>query len=72
VFSYHRSHLSKTSTTQIVEYGNSLTGLTQLAVPADTEGAVTITPGAFSDDVEIVIPPQGANGFARLKVAITP
>ena len=72
VFSYHRSHLSESSTIQLVEYGNSLTGWTPLTIPADTAGAVTITPGASSDYVEVSIPPQGANGFARLKVTVTP
>ena len=72
VFSYHRSHLSESSTIQLVEYGNDLTGWTPLTIPADTVGAVTITPGASSDFVEVSIPPQGANGFARLKVTVTP
>jgi hypothetical protein len=72
VFSYHRSQLSKTTTTQVLEYGNGLTGWTPLTIPADSAGAVTITPGASSDHVEVTVPPQGGNGFARLKIAITP
>jgi autotransporter-associated beta strand protein len=69
VFSYDRTHLSKSSTTQVVEYGNDLTGWTPLAIPADSAGAVTITPGASSDHVEVSVPPQSANGFVRLKVS---
>jgi hypothetical protein len=69
VFAYDRSHLSKASTTQVVEYGSDLTGWTPLTIPADSSGIVTITPGPSSDHVEVSIPPQGANGFARLKVS---
>jgi hypothetical protein len=53
----------------VVEYGSDLTGWTSLTIPVDTAGAVTITPGASSDYVEVSIPPQGSNGFARLKVS---
>ncbi len=69
MFSYDRSHLAKSSTTQVVEYGSDLTGWTPLTIPADSAGAVTITPGASSDHVEVSVPPQGANGFVRLKVS---
>jgi hypothetical protein len=69
VFSYDRSHLSASSTTQVVEYGRGLTGWTPLAIPAETAGAVTVTPGASSDHVEVIIPPQGINCFTRFKVS---
>jgi hypothetical protein len=69
VFSYDRTHLSKSATIQVVEYGSGLTGWTPLAIPADSAGAVTITPGASSDHVQVSVPPQSANGFVRLKVS---
>jgi hypothetical protein len=69
VFSYDRSARSKLSTTQVIEYGSALTGWTALAIPADSGGTVTITPGASSDHVEVSIPPQGGTGFVRLKVS---
>jgi hypothetical protein len=68
VFSYDRSHLSKPGTTQVVEYGSDLTGWNPLAIPADPAGPVAITPGTSSDHVEVSIPPQGLNGFVRLKI----
>jgi Family of unknown function (DUF6288)/PA14 domain/Bacterial Ig-like domain (group 3)/YDG domain/Bacterial Ig domain/HEAT repeats len=68
VFSYQRSHLSKSSTTQIVEYGDQLTGWTPLTIPQQSAGAVTITPGASSDLVEVIIPTPGDKCFVRLKV----
>ena len=68
-FSYDRNVLSKSSTTQIVEYGSNLTGWTPLPVPATSAGAVMITPGAFLDHVKVSIPALGAHGFVRLKVS---
>ncbi|MCU0781163.1 MAG: Ig-like domain repeat protein, partial [Akkermansiaceae bacterium] len=67
VFAYERSHLAKSSTTQVVEYGDDLTGWTPLTIPLESAGAVTITPGATSDLVEVVIPPQAGRCFVRLK-----
>jgi hypothetical protein len=72
VFSYDRSHASKSSTTQVVEYGSDLSGLIPLTVPAESGGFVTITPGATSDRVEVSIPPQGGKCFVRLKVVAAP
>jgi hypothetical protein len=69
VFSYQRSHLSKSSTTQVVEHGNDLSGWTPLTIPEETAGTVTITPGAFSDLVEVTIPAPADNCFVRLKVS---
>jgi hypothetical protein len=70
VFSYDRSHPAKSSTTQVVEYGSDLTGWTPLTIPTDSAGAVIVTPGTSSDRVEVSIPPQGANGFVRLKASL--
>jgi autotransporter-associated beta strand protein len=70
VFEYDRSALSRPpDTTQIVEYGNDLTGWTSLTIPLASAGAVTITPGATTDHVKVVIPDLGARTFARLKVS---
>jgi hypothetical protein len=69
VYSYHRSHYSKSSTTQVVEQGNDLTGWTPLIVPADTAGDVTITAGASADLVEVILPTPSSNHFVRLKVS---
>jgi len=69
VFSYQRSHLSKPTTTQVVEYGSDLSGWTPLLIPELSAGAVTITPGASSDLVEVIIPAPGDKCFIRLKVS---
>ena len=70
VFSYDRSVASRPpGTTQIVEYGNNLTGWTQLTIPANTSGSVTITPLGQMDHVEVALPALGTTGFVRLKVA---
>jgi autotransporter-associated beta strand protein len=69
VFSYQRSHLSKASTTQIVEHGDDLTGWTPLVIPQESAGPVTITPGASSDQVEVDFPSPGDTFFIRLKVS---
>jgi len=68
-FEYERNSPSKSSTTQVVEYGSDLTGWTVLPVPAATAGGVTITPGGLTDHVRVAIPNPGANGFVRLKVS---
>jgi hypothetical protein len=70
VFEYDRSVISRPpDTTQIVEYGNNLTGWTALTIPLASSGAVTITPGATTDHVKVIIPATGPKVFARLKVA---
>ena len=69
VFSFDRSHLAKSATIQVVEYGSDLTGWTPLTIPPDPAGPVAIIPGTSSDHVEVSVPPQGANGFVRLKVS---
>ena len=60
------------ATTQVVEYGDSLTGWTPVSIPATSSGAVTITPGSPSDHVKVTLPNPGTKLFVRLKVANTP
>ncbi|MCF7731598.1 MAG: Ig-like domain repeat protein [Akkermansiaceae bacterium] len=71
VFEYDRSIASRgPATTQIVEYGDDLSDWTELAIPATTAGAVTITPGPNSSEhVAVALPALGVRGFARLKVS---
>jgi hypothetical protein len=69
VFSYHRSHLSKSAVTQVVEYGGSLTAWTPLNIPAESTATVTITPGVTSDLIEVTLPPLGPGLFVRLKAS---
>jgi hypothetical protein len=66
---YDRNTASLPSTTQVVEYGSSLTGWTAITIPATSSGNVTITPGTSSDHVKVTIPGSGTNSFARLKVS---
>ena len=69
-FEYDRSTASKSCTTQIVEYGDDLTGWIPVLVPATSEGGVTITPGDSSDHVRVSIPaPTGTTRFVRLSVS---
>jgi len=69
-YEYDRSDLSQPpATTQEVEYGNNLSGWAAITIPADSAGAVTITPGTPSDHIKVTIPALGANGFVRLKVS---
>jgi hypothetical protein len=68
-FTYNRSVASRPpGTTQIVEYGDTLTGWTQLTIPAGSTTNVAITPQGDTDRVEVTLPALGATGFARLKV----
>jgi hypothetical protein len=68
LFEYERSGLSKSATTQLVEYGDNLTGWFQIPIPAVSNISVTITPGSPSDHVKVIIPVLGAKVFVRLKV----
>jgi hypothetical protein len=69
VFSYNRSVASRPpGSSQIVEYGNNLTGWTQITIPVTTSGSVTITPLGQMDHVTVTLPALGTTGFARLKV----
>jgi hypothetical protein len=69
VFEYDRSDHSKSSTTQVVEYGGDLTGWTAVTIPEATDGNVTVTPGTTSDHVKVTIPNPGTKVFFRLKVS---
>lgn len=68
IFKYDRNDLSLPVTTQVVEYGNNLTGWTAVSIPSTTAGSVTITPGSPADHVTVTIPALGTKVFVRLKV----
>ena len=69
VFAYERNNLSlPPATTQVVEYGNNLTGWTAVPIPATSLGNVTITPGNSSSHISVTLPALGAKGFVRLKI----
>jgi alpha-galactosidase len=68
-FEYDRSDLSLApATTQVVEYGDDLTGWAAVPVPTVSNEVVTITPGTPSDHVKVTIPVLGSKVFVRLKV----
>ena len=68
-FEYDRSHLSlPPATLQVVEYGSDLAGWTDVTIPVTSGGGVTITPGALSDHVNVIVPTPGDKSFVRLKV----
>jgi hypothetical protein len=69
VFEYNRSDAAQSSTTQVVEYGNNLSGWTPVTIPATSAGMVEITPDTPSDRVKVTIPNQGNQMFVRLKVS---
>jgi autotransporter-associated beta strand protein len=72
-FEYDRSDLSLApATTQVVEYGDDLTGWTAVPVPTTSNAVVTITPGSPSDHVKVSIPNPGSQLFVRLKVTQSP
>ncbi|MGC4016295.1 MAG: autotransporter-associated beta strand repeat-containing protein [Luteolibacter sp.] len=70
IFNYTRSNDSKTDTTQVVQYGSSLSGWTDIPIGATGGGMVAITPnGNGTETVTVTIPMDGnAKLFARLKV----
>jgi len=73
VFEYERSDLSLApATTQIVEYGDDLTGWTAVPIPEISNTEVAITPGSPSDHVKVTIPNPGTKVFVRLKVTQQP
>jgi hypothetical protein len=70
LFEYNRSDLSLSpATTQVVEYGNDLTGWIRVIIPVTSANSVTITPGSPSDRVTVTIPNLGSQLFVRLKVS---
>ena len=69
-FEYNRNDDSlPPGTTQVVQYGDDLSGWTDIIIPATSSGAVTITPGMPTDHVRVVIPNSGGKVFARLKAS---
>ncbi|MBJ7395165.1 MAG: hypothetical protein JHD23_12265, partial [Akkermansiaceae bacterium] len=60
--------LSLPVTTQVVEYGNNLTGWTTVPIPSTIAGQVTITLGNPADQVTVKIPALGTKVHVRLKV----
>lgn len=71
VFEYDRSDLAlPPATTQVVEYGNNLSGWTPITIPSTSAAAVTITPGTPSDHVSVTIPNLGNQTFVRLRVTV--
>lgn len=76
IFTYKRSDASKDGTTQIVQYGNSLGGWTDVTIAAtsDSSGGAgfTVFEGMLAespDTIVVTVPCSGSNRFfARLKV----
>jgi hypothetical protein len=66
IFQYDRNKDSVPGVTQIVEYTTDFVVWTQVAIPPTSLESVTITPGVETDQVSVVIPVSGSNGFARL------
>jgi alpha-galactosidase len=69
IFQFDRNRDSVPGVTQIVEYTTDFVGWTQVAIPPTSSGSVTITPGVETDQVSVMIPVSGSNGFARLVVS---
>ena len=72
VFSFTRRTASTTDTTQAFQYGNNLSGWTDVPVADGTYGDVIVSVSAVGDNDEIVITvPKGVNNklFGRLKVS---
>ena len=70
VFSYDRSVASRSpATTQIVEYGDDLSGWTAVIIPLNSATNVAITNQGETDRVVVTLAPLGTKGFVRLKVS---
>ena len=70
VFSYDRSVASRPpATTQIVEFGDDLSGWTPVVIPLDAVKNVAITNNGDFDHVVVTLAPLGSKGFVRLKVS---
>ena len=70
VFEYDRNVDSRPpATTQVVEYGDNLSGWTPVTIPLTSAGVVNITPGATTDHVRVALPNPGSKVFVRLKVS---
>ena len=73
IFTYNRSVASRPpGATQTVEYGDNLSGWTQLTIPRASAANVAITPQGATDRVEVTLPELGPKGFVRLKVVVAP
>ena len=69
-FAYDRSVASRPpATTQIVEYGNDLSGWTPVTIPLNSATNVAITNQGATDHVVVTLAPLGTKGFVRLKVS---
>ena len=70
LFEYERSRASlPPATTQIVQYSSDMTTWHDISVPANSFGAVVVTPGSSFDHVAVTIPASGPQTFVRLKVS---
>ncbi|MCB1041224.1 MAG: hypothetical protein KDA94_17065, partial [Acidimicrobiales bacterium] len=72
VFSFTRRAASTADTTQVFQYGNDLSGWTDVPVATGTYGSVVVAVTPAGDDENIVITvPKGVNTelFGRLKVS---
>jgi hypothetical protein len=71
VFTFHRRHTSTADTAQTIQYGNDLSGWTEVALTHG--GMVSITPdtpAAGIDEVIVTLPKNGnPSQFVRLKVS---
>lgn len=80
LFTYRRNDASRSETTQIVQYGNNLSGWTDVTIAAASGSAggaaYTVTegtPATAPDTIVVTIPHGGAAGlFVRLKVIRSP
>ena len=69
-FSYDRSVASRPpATTQIVEYGDDLSGWEPINIPLNGANNVAITNEGATDHVVVTLAPLGTKGFVRLKVS---
>ena len=69
-FAYDRSVASRPpATTQIVEYGDDLSGWTPVTIPLNSATNVAITYQGATDHVVVTLAPLGTKGFVRLKVS---
>jgi hypothetical protein len=72
IVSFVRRAESKADTTQVIQHGSTLTGWTDVPIPATTAGNVTIapdTPAAGLETVTITLPGGPGPRFGRLSVS---
>jgi hypothetical protein len=69
-FTYDRSVASRPpATTQIVEYGDDLSGWTPVIIPQNSATNVAITNQGETDRIVVTLAPLSTKGFVRLKVS---